>query len=233
MAVGFPAKVTYANGNVFSASDINDTNGTINLINPSAKGDLFAGSAANTYTKLSVGANNTVLIADSTTATGLKWGTPTSGGMTLLSTTTLSSTTVISSINQTYRNLFLIISGISTNAGVGAVTITPNSLATSTDYTGVYRGNAASGTASKIDLGVDNFAASNTSNVFQLTIANYAQSTSKPLSWSGRFAAGAGATVTPIVFGGAIMSSAAITSLTFANSAGSFNAGTVLVFGVN
>jgi hypothetical protein len=31
MAVGFPAKVTYANGDVFSASDINDTNGTLNL----------------------------------------------------------------------------------------------------------------------------------------------------------------------------------------------------------
>ena len=32
MAVGFPAKTTYANGDVFSASDINDTNGTLNLV---------------------------------------------------------------------------------------------------------------------------------------------------------------------------------------------------------
>jgi hypothetical protein len=32
MAVGFPTKVTYADGDVFSASDINDTNGTINLL---------------------------------------------------------------------------------------------------------------------------------------------------------------------------------------------------------
>lgn len=35
MAVGFPTKVTYANGDVFSASDINDTNGTINLLGSS------------------------------------------------------------------------------------------------------------------------------------------------------------------------------------------------------
>jgi hypothetical protein len=35
MAVGFPTKVTYANGDVFSASDINDTNGTINLLGAS------------------------------------------------------------------------------------------------------------------------------------------------------------------------------------------------------
>jgi len=34
MAVGFPAKTTYADGDVFSASDINDTNGTLNLIAP-------------------------------------------------------------------------------------------------------------------------------------------------------------------------------------------------------
>jgi hypothetical protein len=35
MAVGFPTKVSYANGDVFSASDINDTNGTINLLTSS------------------------------------------------------------------------------------------------------------------------------------------------------------------------------------------------------
>jgi hypothetical protein len=32
MAVGFPTKVSYANGDVFSASDINDTNSTLNLL---------------------------------------------------------------------------------------------------------------------------------------------------------------------------------------------------------
>ena len=32
MPVGVPLKTTYANGDVFSASDINDTNGTINII---------------------------------------------------------------------------------------------------------------------------------------------------------------------------------------------------------
>ena len=35
MAVGFPTKVTYANGDVFSADDINSTNGTINLLTSS------------------------------------------------------------------------------------------------------------------------------------------------------------------------------------------------------
>jgi hypothetical protein len=35
MAVGFPTKVTYADGDVYSASDVNDTNGTINLLTSS------------------------------------------------------------------------------------------------------------------------------------------------------------------------------------------------------
>jgi hypothetical protein len=39
-----------------------------------AKGDLIAGTADNTVARLAVGANDTVLIADSSTATGLKWG---------------------------------------------------------------------------------------------------------------------------------------------------------------
>ena len=39
-----------------------------------AKGDLIAASAADTPARLAVGANNTVLVADSAEATGLKWG---------------------------------------------------------------------------------------------------------------------------------------------------------------
>jgi hypothetical protein len=44
-----------------------------------AKGDIIAATAADTVSKLTVGANNTVLTADSSTATGLKWATPSSG----------------------------------------------------------------------------------------------------------------------------------------------------------
>ena len=45
-------------------------------INPSivdAKGDIIAATAADTVARLAVGANDTVLTADSSTATGLKW----------------------------------------------------------------------------------------------------------------------------------------------------------------
>lgn len=41
-----------------------------------AKGDLIAATAADTVSRLAVGTNDQVLVADSSTATGLKWATP-------------------------------------------------------------------------------------------------------------------------------------------------------------
>ena len=71
-----------------------------------AKGDLIAGTADNTVARLAVGANDTILVADSSTATGLKWAAPVAGGgMTLINTggTTLTGSSVaIGSIPSTY-----------------------------------------------------------------------------------------------------------------------------------
>ena len=82
MATGFPAPGTsgtiFVNGNALPAASLNDLGGTLNLIAPTAKGDIFIGSAANTYTKLSVG-NGAVgnipqnLLPDSTQTSGTRW----------------------------------------------------------------------------------------------------------------------------------------------------------------
>ena len=73
-----------------------------------AKGDIIAATAADAVSRLAVGANDTVLTADNAQATGLKWATPASGGMTLISTTSLTGASVtLSSIPQTYNSLFL------------------------------------------------------------------------------------------------------------------------------
>lgn len=75
-----------------------------------AKGDIIAASAADTAARLAVGANNTVLTADSSTATGLKWASPSSGSLTSLATGTLSgASTTISGISGSYTHLQLVI----------------------------------------------------------------------------------------------------------------------------
>ena len=74
------------------------------------KGDLYTFSTSDT--RLGVGANGTTLVADSAEATGLKWATASSGGMTLINSggTTLTGASVtISSIPGTYNYLILIV----------------------------------------------------------------------------------------------------------------------------
>lgn len=76
MAVGFPAKTNFATGDVLTATNMNDVTGTLNLLNPSAKGVVFAASAVNTPAAVTVGADGTVLTADAASAAGVKWATP-------------------------------------------------------------------------------------------------------------------------------------------------------------
>ena len=65
------------------------TSGTVTITNSmateiAAKGDLIVGTGAAAFDNLTVGANGTVLTADSTVSpTGLKWATPASGGKVL------------------------------------------------------------------------------------------------------------------------------------------------------
>ena len=94
-----------------TSGDVTITNSMATAID--AKGDLIAGTAADAFSRIAVGANDTVLTADSSTATGLKWATPASGGgMTAIASGTFSGTsTLISSIPTTYVNLVLLIDG--------------------------------------------------------------------------------------------------------------------------
>jgi concanavalin A-like lectin/glucanase superfamily protein len=83
------------------------------------KGDLAVASGADAASKLPVGSNGQVLTADSAQTLGVKWAAPaSSGALTLLSTTTLSSpgTFDVSSISGAYNDLILVVIARCTDA---------------------------------------------------------------------------------------------------------------------
>jgi hypothetical protein len=91
-----------------------DSNAIQNAI-VDAKGDLIAATAADTPARLAVGTDGQVLTADSTTATGLKWAAASSGALTLVGTTTLSSSASFNLSNvfsSSYANYEIHITGL-------------------------------------------------------------------------------------------------------------------------
>ena len=200
-----------------------------------AKGDLIVATAADTVSRLAVGANDTVLTADSSTATGLKWATPAAGGMTLISTTTLSgTTTTLSSIPQTYNSLFLIIAGVTTSAGNDEVfECFPNNVNNLCNQAFVNHNGASNSADGSINLtGGASTLRTNANSIWSLEINNYTSATRyKSFAFEGGFQTGA-STRGQIIAGGNFRSNTAITSLVFNYAGSNMNAGTVLLYGV-
>jgi hypothetical protein len=130
------------------------TSGTVTVTNSmataiDAKGDLIAGTGADAFSRLAIGSNNQVLTADSAAATGMKWATPASGGMTVIASGSLSGTPVtISSIPQTYVDLQLVISGATWNTTTAQFAFRYNGSSVANSYKTYLNG--AYGTASNV-----------------------------------------------------------------------------------
>jgi hypothetical protein len=104
-------------GQVLSKASNTDLDYTWVAVDPlvilDAKGDLITATAADTPARLAVGANGTVLTADSAQGTGLRWATPTAGKIGQVVTATTATET--STTSTTYADV--------TNL---SVTITPS-----------------------------------------------------------------------------------------------------------
>lgn len=153
---------------------------SFNAQNPpvTTKGDVFTFSTI--PTRLAVGANDTVLTADSSTATGLKWAAVSAGGMTLLSTTNLTTaTTSITGISQSYTNLMITIAGISIPTAQRLQIEFRNSTSaricyvTGTNQTAVTTRNGVT----SFDVFDANLTATDTRNMVMAYVDNYSSST--------------------------------------------------------
>jgi hypothetical protein len=122
------------------------TSGTVTVTNSmataiDAKGDLVPGTGADTFARLAVGANGTVLTADSAEATGLKWAAAAGGGKVLQVIMGTHSTEATSS-SSTYADTGL------------TATITPSSASSKVlvlvTQTGVAKDNQDTGTNLRI-----------------------------------------------------------------------------------
>ena len=205
---------------------------TPSISNIDAKGDLLAGTADNTIGRLAVGTNDQVLTADSTASTGMKWATAASGGMTLLSTTTLSGTnTDISITNNGYVGLHIQIFGTTNNTANGYLQIYPNTTGGLGNTIIAKRAGGSNSLDNTVEIGVpDAITRTDANNAWVLEIDNFASSTNyKPIRFYGSFNS-AGVLMQS---GGTWSSNTAITSLRFTNAAGgTWSGGTVKIYGV-
>jgi len=197
-----------------------------------AKGALLSATAASTPGVLAVGANDTVLTADSTTSTGLKWATPAAGGMTLLSTTNLSGiTTTVSSISGAYTNLLVIVQDAKVASASGVLRIFPNGTgAGNVSYNINISSAVSSGTVIQGRTAVPTTALKGS---FTALINLYSDATYNKnfIAYGGMDPASTG---DQNFLTGTVAITSAITSvdISTSNQADSFNGGRVLIYGV-
>lgn len=216
----------YANANTAIAKTIVD-----------AKGDLIAATAADTVARLAVGTNGQVLTADSSESTGLKWAAAAGGGMTLLSTTSLTGVSVtVSSISQSYKNLYLQWEGVTADTdhtfdiqlnGVNGghwSSVLNSSSTTTTNYTD---------NVIKLLNGADT-GSTDARNAGSVMVYDYASTTARKTFDYRTFFVFSSGSKRSVFGGGGFDSTSAVTSIKFNDVTGATMAtGTLRIYGVN
>jgi hypothetical protein len=198
------------------------------------KGDLYTYST--TDARLAVGTDGQVLTAASGQATGLQWASPASGGMTLISTTTLTGASItLSSIPQTYNSLYVVIRNLLIATDGEALWLRFNGDSTASrhaivDLTGVGSKTFTTAQISTFNT-LDNAV---TQSLMTMTFPDYTNTT----TWKNCdiFGYGNDSTTTTTARWtwekGLYNQTSAVSSLQFLPSSGNFTSGTVYLYGV-
>lgn len=229
-------------GQVLSKASNTDLDFTWSSVDPltilDAKGDLISATAADTPARLaSSGVNGDVLTVDTSTSTGLKWAAASSGGMTLISTTSLSGASVtLSSIPSTYENLRVVMVNAYTSTDNDNIWFRFNADSTSNRHTNT----SLSGNVNNIsfDTNYGNLV-NNVNNAAQnsliiIDIPKYANSTTWKMSMNYAMVAD-GTTPTNFNYWGTTTfydQTTAISSLQFYPRFGNWSGGTIYLYGV-
>lgn len=191
-------------------------------------GDTFYASSGGTPARLGIGSTDQVLKVSGGVPT---WATPSSGGMTLLSTTTLSgASTTISGIDQTYTNLYVFIVGMTNATADGNFIVRPNNLTSA--YYGTTLTNSTFGTIAGGGVNFPIQARANVSNIYTLNIPSYANPYAGTSVYRILVQGGGSCSNGDFQTWGVLSIGSAITSLVFLNGGGNFSTGTVLLYGV-
>jgi len=200
------------------------------------KGDVWGYSTTNA--RIPVGTNGQVLTADSVETLGVKWATPASGGgMTLLSTTTLSGTATTITIDPTgYIALGISIEGIDMSAGGDGAVISINNSGNAQLALIRYIGSTATtggvaNTTIAYQNGDDMDGSSN--NAGWMNIYNPTSTTNwKPMDVRLGWVTNGGSN-SAWIGGGVFKSNSAISSIVFTRAiSATFSGGTIKVYGV-
>jgi hypothetical protein len=219
-------------GSAIDTTVFNNAGAAIQKSSVDAAGDLIYATADDTPARLAIGTAGQVLQVNSG-ATAPEWAAPaTGGGMTLISTITLSgATNVFSSIPATYEHLQVLIYGATNSSGAN-VSCFPNA------STGGGWGSESRGAGFTLSIGngiyladFTNTLGTHSTNAWIVNFYNYASATArKPFDAWGAYADSTN-TARAMRYYGHWNITAAITSINI-NSGGTLTAGTAELWGI-
>jgi hypothetical protein len=195
--------------------------------------DLIVADGASSVTRLGVGADDQVL---SVVSGAVAWADASSGGMELLSTTTLSGTfTEVGSISQDYKNLIIAIDNVQHSAVSQPLYIRVNGAATNNQCVSMHTSGSSTflRKSSEGVLNTDNGMVSD-NNAFLCTIFNYSSTTENKVTTTTGGYTRYDTTNKDLVFAsGWYSADSAVSAIQTRLSSGSFTGGTMKIYGAN